>query len=92
MHKMQSIREVEPSLPELQWDNAVLALSRNGMDVKETFYALQTEWLQPLYEYVYSEYTGVTKTDMEEIKVIIKNEKQYTLEVCWHGGTGGVVL
>ena len=81
MRKMQSVRRVEPSLPELEWDSAVLALSRNGMDVKETFYALQAEWLQPLYDYVYSEYTAVTKTDMEEIKVIIKNEKQYTLEV-----------
>lgn len=82
---MHTVRTVEPSLPELEWDSAVLALSRNGMDVEETFYAIQTEWLQPLYEYVYSEYTGVAKTDMEEIKKIIKNEQQYSLEVCGYG-------
>lgn len=89
--KMQSVRKVEPSLPELEWDSAVLALSRNRMDIEETFYAIQTEWLQPLYEYVYSEYTGVAKTDMEEIKKIIKDEQQYSLEVCGVGVARGVV-
>ena len=76
------MRNIEPSIPVLGWDSAVMALSRNGMDVSSTFYAIQTEWLQPLYEYVYGEYTAVTKTDMEEIKKIIKSEDQYTLEVC----------
>ena len=75
------MREVEPNLPELQWDAAVTALSRNGMDVDSTCYAIQTEWLQPLYEYIFSEYKAVAKTDMEEIKTIIKNQQQYSLEV-----------
>ena len=75
------MREVEPSLPELKWDAAVQALSRNGMDVDETCYVLQSEWLQPLYEFIYSEYKKVAKTDMEEIKSIIRNEQQYSLEV-----------
>lgn len=75
------MHEREQSLPVLEWDQAVLALSRNSMDVEETCYAIQTEWLQPLYEYIFSEYTAVTKTDMEEIKKIIKNEQLYSLEV-----------
>ncbi len=76
------MREVEPSLPGLEWKAAVTALSRNSMDVDSTCYAIQTERLQPLYEYIFSEYTAVAKTDMEEIKKIIKNKKQYCLEVC----------
>ncbi len=89
------MRGMEPNLPELEWDSAVLALSQNGMDVADTPYAVQTEWLQPLYEYVYSEYTGVTKTDMEEIKKIIMNEAQYSLEVwmwVWFRGSDWVFL
>lgn len=79
--KVTHMRGVEPSLPELTWSAAMTALSRNGMDVDSACYAIQTDWLQPLYEYIFSDYTAVAKTDMEEIKKIIKDEKQYALEV-----------
>ena len=75
------MRRAENTIPELEWNDAVIALSRNGMDVDKTCYAIQTEWLYPVYEYIFSEYTKVTKTDMEEVKKIIGNEEQYTLEV-----------
>lgn len=88
LEKVRYMKKVEPSLPNLDWDSAVMALSRNGMDVDATCYAIQSDWLQPLYEYIYSEYTAVAKTDMEEIKKIIKNDQQYSLEVNMGGGGG----
>ena len=70
------MRNVEPCILVSEWDAALMALSQNGMDVSNTFYAIQTKWFQPLYKYVYGEYTAVTKTDME-IKKIIKSEDHY---------------
>ena len=80
---MNHLKELEPQLPELDWDMAVEALSKNGMDVNATFYILQTDWLQPLYQFIFSEFTGVAKTDMENIKEMIKsgNDDQFPLEV-----------
>ena len=75
------MRKMDNSVPELDWNMAAMALHQNGMDVEETCYVIQSEWLQPLYEYIFSEYTAIAKTDMEEIKKIIKNEAQYSLEV-----------
>ena len=75
------MRRIEKSLPVLEWDSAVTALTRNGMDVDKTCLAIQTERLQPVYEYIFGEYTGVAKTDMEEIKKIISNQELYSLEV-----------
>lgn len=83
MNKIKSLKQLDPHIPELEWEMAVDALSQNGMDVNETFYMLQTEWLQPLYEFIFSEFTAVTKTDNENIKKIIKSKDDnfYSAEV-----------
>ncbi len=83
---MDYMREVERSLPVLEWDAAVMALTRNGMDVDKTCLAIQAERLNPVYEYIFGEYTGVAKTEMEKVKGIISNpdEELYPLEVCMY--------
>ncbi len=80
---MVYIREVEKSLPVLEWDAAVKALTQNGMDVDKTCLAIQAERLELVYEYIFGEYTGVAKTEMEKVKEIISSpdEELYPLEV-----------
>lgn len=82
LSKFRYMREMDPSLQELQWDGAVKALTSNAMDVAAACYAIQSEWLQPLYEFIFSEYKKVAKTDMEEVKKIILDKKDlYSLDV-----------
>ena len=68
-------------MPELKWEDAVKALSANNMDVDAACYAIQCEWLQPLYESIFSDYKGVKQTDMEEIKKLITNT-EHDQDVC----------
>ena len=76
------MKSVQPSLPELTRASAVYALCVNGMDVNEASYALQCEWLQPLYESINSERKLVKQDEMAVIKTIIsKKDRTFSIEV-----------
>ena len=77
------MKSVQPSVPELTWASAVDALCVNGMDVNKASYALQCEWLQPLYESINSEHKKLKQDEMAEIKAIVsKKDETFTKEVC----------
>ena len=81
---MDSLKRRDPTLLELDWDTAAEALSRNGMDVSATFYVLQTDWLEPLYEFIFSEFTDAKQKDMENIKNMVTSKddhEKYSPEV-----------
>ena len=59
-------------IPDLTWSIAVTALSANNMDVTTACCAIQCELLQPLYGYIFSEWSKVKQKDMEEIKELVK--------------------
>ena len=59
---------------QLTWEGAVQALSRNEMNVDSACCAIQCDTLQPLYEYIFSEWNIVKQQDMEEMKGLIKKE------------------
>ena len=77
MNIMTGLKQRDSSLPELDWDTAAEALSRNGMDVSATFYVIQTDWLEPLYDFIFSEFGDVKMTDMENIKKMITNKNDH---------------
>ena len=58
----------------LTWEEAVQALARNEMNVDSACWAIQCDTLQPLYEYIFSEWNVVKQKDMEEIKGLIKKK------------------
>lgn len=58
----------------LNWEGAVKVLSAHNMDVAVACYAIQCEGLQELYDYIFSGWSKVTKTDMEDIKSLMKRE------------------
>jgi hypothetical protein len=70
-------------VPELSWAGAVNVLSVNGMDVNKASYALQCEWLQPLYESINSEHKKLKQDEMAEIKAIVsRKDDNFSTEVC----------
>ena len=76
------MKSVQPSVPELTWESAVNVLSVNGMDVNRACYAVQCEWLQPVYESIHSEHKKVKQEEMAEIKTIIsKKDESFSKEV-----------
>ena len=82
LKRVAYMKSVQPSVPELTWPNAVNVLSVNGMDVNKACYALQCEWLQPLYESINSEHKKVKQEEMEEIKTIVsKKDETFSKEV-----------
>ncbi len=72
---MKGLRHRDQSLRPLDWDTAAEALSRNGMDVKATFYVIQADLLEPLYEFIFKEMKDVEQTYNENIKKIIVNKE-----------------
>jgi len=81
---MADLRRRDQTLPELHWDVAADALSKNGMEVTKTFYVLQMDWLEPLYDFIFGEFGDVKKTDMENIKKMVTNKEdkeRYSIEV-----------
>ena len=58
---------------QLDWEPAVLGLSVCDMDVERAVCSIQCETLQPLYEFIFSEWTQVPATDMKNIKKRLKN-------------------
>lgn len=66
---------------DLPWEAAMLALTASEMDVDEACWTVQCGELQPLYDYIFSEWNKVTKTDMEDIKKLIKRD-DLDAEVC----------
>lgn len=57
---------------ELRWEEAVLALSVCDMNVEKAVCSIQCESLEPLYEFIFSEWTEVPATDMKKIKERLK--------------------
>lgn len=76
------MRQIQPSIPELSWETAVNVLMVNGMDVDRACYAVQCEWLQPLYDSINSEHKKLKAEEMAEIKTIVsKKDEGFTKEV-----------
>ena len=76
------MRSIQSTIPELSWQSAVDVLSVNGMDVNKACYAVQCEWLQPLYESINSEHKKVKQEEMAEIKTIVsKKDDSFSKEV-----------
>ena len=65
------MRTIQPSIPELPWEMAVKVLSVNDMDVDKACYAVQCDWLKPLYESINSEHKKSKQDEMKEIKTIL---------------------
>ena len=59
---------------DLPWEGAMHALTASDMDVDEACWTVQCGELQPLYDYIFSEWSKVKKTDMEDIKELIKKD------------------
>lgn len=53
-----------------------MALSAFDMDVERAACSIDCEMLQPLYEFIFSEWTEVAATDMKNIKERLKREKE----------------
>ena len=71
------MRLVNPvGIPELSWKKASELLSDNGGDIIRACYAVQCEWLQPLYDSISSEYKKLKQDEMEEIKLIISRKDE----------------
>ena len=76
------MKSIQPTVPDLTWANAVNVLSVNGMDVNRACYALQCDWLQPLYESINSEHKKLKQEEMAEIKAIVsKKDETFSKEV-----------
>lgn len=60
---------------ELEWEAAKQALSAFDMDLEKAACAIQCETLQPLYEFIFSEWTQVPATDMKNIKKRLKGSE-----------------
>lgn len=87
------MKSVQPSVRELSWPDAVTALSVNGMDVNKASYALQCDWLQPLYESINSEHKKLKQDEMKDIKAIVsRKDPEFSKEVIWFHGTQCVAL
>ena len=76
LKRVAYMKSVQSSVPELTWPNAVDILSVNGMDVDKACYALQRDWLQPLYESINSEHKKLRQDEMVEIKTIVSNKDE----------------
>ena len=57
------------------WAAAVSALCHNGMDVRASCWALQCEQLEPLYQFLFAEWSKVPQEEMKEIKELVKKEE-----------------
>ena len=76
------MKSIQPSVPELTWDSAVNTLCVYGMDVNKANYALQCEWLQPLYESINSEHKLLKQDEMAVIKTIVsEKDRTFSIEV-----------
>jgi E3 ubiquitin-protein ligase RNF31 len=61
---------------ELDWESALLALAAFDMDVERAACSVQCEALQPLYEFIFSDWKDVQATDMKNIKKRLKHSKE----------------
>ena len=78
------MRLVNPGIPELSWEKAAELLSANGGDVNKACYAVQCEWLQPLYQSISSEHYKPKQMEMQEIKLIIsRKDIDFSKEVLY---------
>ena len=69
------MKRVCANIKNLEWENAVDVLSVNEMDVDKACYAVQCEWLQPVYESINSEHKKVKQEEMEELKNLLLSHK-----------------
>ena len=69
------MKRVCANIKDLVWENAVDVLSVNEMDVDKACYAVQCEWLQPVYESINSEHKKVKQEEMEELKNLLLSHK-----------------
>ena len=74
---------MECKLRELEWKGAVHALSAFDMDIDKAYWSIQCEVLEPMYEFIFSEWNHIAATDMQNIKKLLKKEKEGPgKEVC----------
>ena len=52
-----------------------MALSAYDMDVDKACWSIQREALEPIYEFIFSEWTEVQQTDMKNIKEMLKKKE-----------------
>ena len=83
LERFQDMRQIRPDIPELSWKSAVDVLTVNGMDVNKACYAVQCEWLQPLYESINSEHRKLKQEEMEEIKGIVSRKDDKFSKEVW---------
>ena len=82
LKRFEDMRRIQQTIPELSWATAVDVLSVNGMDVNKACYALQCDWLQPLYESINSEHKKLKQDEMAEIKALVsKKDDTFSKEV-----------
>lgn len=53
-----------------------MALSAFDMDVEKAACSIDCEILEPLYEFIFTEWTQVAATDMKNIKRRLKEQKE----------------
>lgn len=76
------MRSIQPTVDELSREEAVKCLSVNDMDVNKACYAIQVDWLTPLYESINSEHKKLRQDEMKEIKAIVsKKDEVFSKEV-----------
>lgn len=84
MKRFEDMKRVCPTIQDLAWKSAVEVLSVNEMDVDKACYAVQCEWLQPVYESINSEHKKLKKDEMKEIKMIVsKKDELFSKEVLY---------
>lgn len=77
------MRLINPAcIPELSWTRASELLSVSGGDIIGACYAVQREWLQPVYKSISSEHKKLKVEEMAEIKSILsRNDAGFSNEV-----------
>lgn len=65
-----------PHQLEVTWDEAAQALSVADLDVNEAFYVVQCRRLQPLYDFIFSEYKQTDLMDRLKDEIIECKEKE----------------
>ena len=82
LKRFEDMRAICPTIQDLAWKSAVDVLCVNGMDVDKACYAVQCDWLQPLYDSINSEHKKLKQDEMKEIKEIIsKKDELFSKEV-----------
>ena len=85
--KIEELQHKFKPYGDLKWKEAEHALSAFDMNVAKAACSIQCESLQPLYEFIFSEWTEVSATDMRNIKKRLKKDKDEPAkevhEVMW---------